>query len=145
MPDFEDMLDEMGKPELPDLRHKELLERVIVRGRDRSVLNVWWLAIGFYMVAAWVMKSAYVPGMTLRRSMAEYAGRHPYLAVIFFLIIPGTVMISCLITLRRTFRDAGRPAWKDFARAMAARYLTIGAAVLLILIYLIFATSTSIA
>src|SRR6185312_4742275 len=144
MPDFKDMLDEMGKPELPDLRHKELLEKMIVRGKDKSILNVWWLAIGFYMVAAWVMKSAYVPGMTLRHSMEDYSGRHPYLAVLFFLVIPITITISCLFTLRRIFRDAGRPAWKDFVRAMAARYLTIGAALLLILLYLIFATLKSI-
>lgn len=133
------MLDEMGKPELPDLRHKAMLEKAIVRRRDRSVLNVWWLAIGFYMVAAWVMKGVYMPGMTLRKCLEEFSVGHPYLAVVIFLFIPITVTTGCLITLRRIFRDSGRPALRDFARAMVARYLTICAALLLILLYLIFA------
>ena len=90
---FEEKLSQMTKPEVNQLRHQEMVADAISNAKDRSVVNWWWLSIPLYIIAALLMKTAFMPKTTLISNIHEFAGKEKYSSLLFFLILPAMSII----------------------------------------------------
>ena len=61
---FEMKLAEMTKPEIPQLKHEDMLGNAISNAKDKSVVSLWWLSVPVFIVLMLLMKSVYMPGTT---------------------------------------------------------------------------------
>ena len=61
MEDLQEILSEMSKPEVQDLKHQKALADLIVRGKRKIVLSLWWLSVPVFVIAALLMEQFYKP------------------------------------------------------------------------------------
>jgi len=111
--DFENKLLQMTKPEVSQLMHQDMLADAIVKAKDKFVLSAWWLCVPMYIIAAFVMKSFYMPQATLASSMHEFADKQKLISILFFVLAPIAFIILNFISLRTMFKLSGniKTAW----------------------------------
>jgi hypothetical protein len=100
---FEDILENMEKPGVPELKHATMLPGMIAKAKDRSVVSLWWLFVPLYVIAALLMKSFYVPGTSLTSLLHEFAGSKIYTSVLIFYILPVLLIIINIISIRQLY------------------------------------------
>lgn len=101
MEHFEDLLSQMSKPEIGELKHADALAKAIVKVKDKSAVSLWWLSIPFYLVAAFVMKSIYSPGLSVTSAFHELFNMKGYMADLFFFILPMLLIIINVINIKQ--------------------------------------------
>lgn len=138
MDEFEQMLDDLSRPELPPLRHQEFMERAVIRIKARTIVSLWWLVIGCYVVASLLMKAAHVPGSSFARSFRLFSTVHPGWTILLFVVIPTAVAIFTAVSLHRIYVLAGRPRKAAFLRRMTLQSLTLVASIALLFMYVFF-------
>jgi len=132
---FEQKLVQMTKPEIPQLKHQDMLANAITRARDKSVLSWWWLSIPLYIIAALLMKSFFMPGTTLVSNIHELAGKERYTTVIFFIVVPVILIIFNFFSMRKIHFLSGSPKTLNFLVAVWYNVLVMILSFLVLLIY----------
>ena len=137
MDKFEEILNTMTKPEVDQLKHQELLSDAISKAKERSVLSWWWIIIPAYLVAALIMKTAYVPHSTFLSNLNDLTSRNRYSSIFIFLVIPVAVILLNLFSIKKVYYLSGSPKSLAFLGIVWFNLLLIFASVVLILIYIL--------
>ena len=132
---FEKNLEQMTKPEISQLKHQDILANAITRAKDKSVLSWWWLSIPLYIIAALLMKSAFMPGTTLVSNIHELAGKERYTTVIFFIAVPVVLIVFNFFSIRKIHFLSGSPKTINFLLAVWFNVLVMILSFLVMLIY----------
>lgn len=135
MEDLQKILTGMSKPEVPPLKHQEALSRLVIQGKRRMAVSVWWLAVPVFMVAAFVMKEFYKPGSTLGSSIRDFKERNFLLSFLLFVFVP---LVVAGIQVRQICQpDPGRPfRWAGRLRAGWLYGLFLIISLVIIILYL---------
>jgi hypothetical protein len=135
MQNFDEKLIHMTKPEVSQLKHQDMLEKAIIKARDKSVLSWWWLCIPLYIIAALLMKSFFMPHTTLLSNIHELTGRDRQLPVLAFLVLPIVFIIINFISIRKIYFLSGNPKTITFLQAVWLNVLIIIFSILIFIIY----------
>ena len=137
MDKFEEDLIHMTKPQVSELRHQDLLPSAITSAKDKSVLSWWWLSVPLYIIAAFLMKTLFVPHTTLSSSIHEFASKEQYFSLLFFLALPVLFIVMNVMSIRKVHFLSGSPKTMSFLPAVWFNLLIILVSILIILIYLL--------
>ena len=132
---FEMKLTEMTKPEIPHLKHEELLANAIVNAKDKSVVSLWWLSVPLFIILMLLMKTIYMPGTTLKGSLKGLAGSEKYISMVFFLISPLVLILVNAFSIRKIYFLSGNPKVMNFLQAVWHNILMIILSLLVLIIY----------
>ena len=132
---FEEQLTRMTKPEVPHLKHQDMLANTIIKAKDRSVLSWWWLAIPLYLIAALLMKSIFMPRTTLVSNIHEYASKERYSSLFFFVAIPLVFIVLNFLSLTKIYFLAGKPKAGGLLQLAWFNILMIALSVIILIIY----------
>ena len=69
MEKFEDILNQMSKPDVGELRHEEMLAKGITKVMARSRVSLWWVSIPVYLIVAFVIKSFFTPDLSVTSAL----------------------------------------------------------------------------
>lgn len=84
----------MSKPAMPDLKHQEALMDLITRGKRKTAVSFWWLAVPLFMMAMLLMQQIYRPQSTFRSSIRDFKDRNSVEAVFLLVIAPLILAIA---------------------------------------------------
>jgi hypothetical protein len=101
--EFENILLNMSKPQIEELKHQDMLEHTIIKARDTSLLSWWWLSIPLYVIAAFCMKSFFMPGATLSTSIHEFSNKQHYLSILLFIIVPIAFILLNILSILKVY------------------------------------------
>ena len=135
MKQFEEILSKMAKPEVPELKHQDILKDAILKVKEKAVISWWWLSIPGYVIAALLMKSIFVPHTNLISNLHEVASGGKYLSIFIFFIVPVTVIITNIISMRKIYFLFGSPKPVNLLKIAWLNLLLIFTSVIIILIY----------
>jgi hypothetical protein len=134
---FEKKLKEMTKPEIPQLKHEDMLAKTVINAKDRSAVSWWWLSVPIFIILMLLIKSIYMPGTTLITNIHELAGREKYMSLIFFLISPIVWIVVNLLSIRKIYFLSGSPRSLTFIETVWFNVLMIVLSGVILLIYLL--------
>ena len=132
---FEDILDQMSKPEISDLKHADAMGKAIVKVKDKSAVSLWGLSIPFYLLAAFVMKSIYTPGLSVVSAFHELFEMKGHVAVLIFLVLPVLLIVINIINIRQLFFLYGDKRKPSFSKLVFAEMFIIFLSVIALIIY----------
>jgi hypothetical protein len=132
---FEKKLTEMTKPEIPPLKHQDMLAKAIINAKDKSVVSWWWLSVPGFIVLMLIMKSLYMPGATLVASIHDLANREKYISIVFFLVSPVALIVANAISIRRIYFLSGSPKSINFLETIWLNILIIVLSVFVLIVY----------
>ena len=132
---FEMKLKEMTKPEIPHLKHEDMLSNAIVNAKDKSIVSLWWLSVPAFIVLMLIMKSVYMPGTTLASNMSEMEIRNRYISILFFLFSPIVIIIFNALSIKKIFFLSGNPKSVNFLGAVWINVLAILLSAFILIIY----------
>jgi hypothetical protein len=132
---FEKKLTEMTKPEIHQLKHEDLLAHAIINAKDQSIVGWWWLSVPLFIILMLLMKSFYMPGDSLIKSIRELAGKEMYISLIFFLIAPVVLIIVNVLSIQKIYFLSGSPKSMSFLETVWFNVLIIVLSVLILIIY----------
>jgi hypothetical protein len=135
MENFEDKLSQITKPEVSQLKHQDMLANDIIKAKDKSVLSWWWLSIPLYIIAALLMKSAFMPHTTLISNLHDLTSRDKYSSLLFFLVLPLIFIAINLISIRKIYFLSGSPKTISFLKTIWFNILMIVCSILILIIY----------
>jgi len=132
---FEKKLKEMGKPEITQLKHEDLLSDSIINARDKSVVSWWWLSVPIFIILMLLMKSTFMPGTNLFSEMHELKSNQKLISIIFFLISPVILIVINTLTIRKIHFLSGSPKSFTFIGVVWFNLLTIVVSAFILIIY----------
>lgn len=135
MKNFEEILINMSKPEISQLKHQDMLAKAIINAKGKSVVSFWWLCIPLYLMAAFAMKSIYFPQTPLISTFRELTDQKGYMAVLLFVVLPVILIIINLLTIRQLFFLYGNTKVTRFIKTVLAQILIIILSLLILIIY----------
>jgi hypothetical protein len=135
MQNFEEKLNQMTKPEIPQLKHQDMLSNAITNAKDKSVLSWWWLSIPLYIIAALLMKSLFMPNTTLISNIHELASKERYTSVLFFFIVPVVFIALNVFSIRKIYFLSGSPKTIMFLVEVWFNVLILILSILILVIY----------
>lgn len=133
---FEKKLTDMTKPEIPDLKHEDMLAGAIINAKDKSVVGWWWLSVPAFVILMLMMKSVFMPGTTLISNMHEMESTQKYVSIIFFLISPLILIMINVLTIKKIYFLSGSPKSVNFLGTIWYNVLVIILSLLILIIYL---------
>ncbi len=136
-PSFEEQLENMKKPEVSELKHQEFLSATITKAKDNSALSWWWLIIPLYLIAAFIIKSFYMPQSNLISDIHELKKEHYFTTTLCFLILPLVFAILNMISIRKTFFLSGNPAIIPFIKVVWFNVLIIALSVIILIVFIL--------
>ncbi len=132
---FEETLSKMTKPEISELKHEDMLPGIIMKAKDKSVVSFWWLCIPLYVIAAFVMKSLFVPNASFLSVFNELASSKRYTAILLFFVLPLILIAVNLLSIKQlTFLYASLKR-KEFIKTIFVELLIIIFSLLVLIIY----------
>jgi hypothetical protein len=132
---FEKKLSDMTKPEIPDLKHEDLLAGAIINAKDKSIVGWWWLSVPAFVILMLMMKSVFMPGTTLISNMHEMESTQKYVSIIFFLISPLILIMINALTIKKIYFLSGSPKSIRFLGTIWYNVLIIIFSLLILIIY----------
>jgi hypothetical protein len=135
MQSFEEKLKQISKPEISQLKHQDMLANEIIKAKDKSVLSWWWLSIPLYIIAAFLMKTFYMPHTTLISNIHDFTNKEKFLALLLFLIMPIIFIILNLLSIRKIHFLSGSPKTIIFLKAVWFNIIIIISSILILIIY----------
>ena len=135
MQNFEKKLEEMTKPEVPQLRHQEQLTNALVKAKNRSVVSWWWLSIPLYIIGALLMKTAFVPHSSFFSNLKLLADKEWFIPVLFFVVLPVAIVTLNFITIKKVYYLMGNPRIISFLTDIWLNILIVICSVMVLFIY----------
>ncbi len=137
MKNFEDKLFQIAKPGVSQLKHQDMLANAITKAKGKSVLSWWWLSIPLYLVAAFLMKSFFMPTTSLLSNLHDFGSKEKYASVLFFVVLPIFFIIINFTSIKKIYFLSGSPKSISFFKAAWFNVLIIIASILILIIYLL--------
>jgi len=134
---FEMKLTEMTKPEIPQLKHEDMLGNAIANAKDKSAVSLWWLSVPAFILLMLIMKSVYMHGTTLVSNMKEMEQQNKFVSIIFFLISPLVLIIINAFSIRKIYFLSGSPKSASFLQAAWLNIIVIAFAAVALILYLL--------
>jgi len=134
---FENILLNMSKPHIEELKHQDMLEHAIIKAKDASSLSWWWLSIPLYVIAAFCMKSFFMPGATLTSSVHELSSKQPYLSLLLFIVVPIASILLNGLSIRKVYSIFGGVSKLKAVEETWFNVLMIVASLLILITYII--------
>ncbi len=135
MEKFEEILNDMSKPEIGGLKHEDMLAKGITRIKDTSTVSLWWVSIPVYLATAFAMKSFYTPHLSMAAAFHEMFGIKSYTGVPLFLVLPIILIIINLVNTRQLFFLYGNSKRLAFLKLIYTEILIIIVSLVVLLIY----------
>ena len=132
---FENSLLKMTKPEVSELKHQDMIADAIIKAKDNSALSWWWLCIPLYVIAAFCMKSLFMPQATLITSIHEFSSKEKYLSILLFLIVPIAFIILNFFSIRKVHQTSGSSVNLNLFKHVWFNVLIILFSILILIIY----------
>ncbi len=132
---FADVLSNMTKPEVNELKHEDDLSKVIMKAKARSAVSFWWLCIPLYIIAALIMKSYYAPNGSLIKILHEFTDSKGYTTILLFFILPVLLIVINLLTIKQLYFLYSGLTKAGFLKTIAVPILIIFLSLLVLLIY----------
>lgn len=133
--DFNEKMIQMTKPDIPNLKHQDMLASAVCHAKDKSVVSWWWLSIPIYLLAAFLMKSIYMPKITWLLSLHEFSTNKPYSSFLLFIILP---LLSILIngfSIRKVYLLSNIHTPRSILKHAWFNVLMIAISILILIIY----------
>ncbi|MGA7722724.1 MAG: hypothetical protein WCA84_16265 [Ignavibacteriaceae bacterium] len=137
MKNFKDKLTNMSLPEINNLRHEELLAKVITSAHSKTAISFWWIIIPLYVIAAFVMKSFFVTHSTLRSNLRELADKTGYLTNLLFILMPVILIVTNMLSIKNIYFLSGSPKTIKFLSAAVIQIIIIFISLIIILVYIL--------
>ena len=137
MKKFEDILSKISNPEINNLKHEDLLAKAISQAKQKSALSFWWIIIPLYVIAAFVMKSIFMPKNSFLSNMHGLIDKNGYTAVLIFIVVPAALIITNLWSIKIIYYLSGRSAIKEILCTAGINILITLISIFLIIIYFI--------
>lgn len=137
MEKFEEILLQMSKPEVSQLKHQGILSNTITKAKDNSVLSSWWLSIPLYILATLLMKKFFTPSTTLMSNLHDLTTKEKYFSVLFFAVLPIVLIVLNFISIRNIYFLSGSPKTAAFVRIVWLNALIIIVSIIILIIYLL--------
>lgn len=137
MEKFEEILSQMTKPEVSQLKHQNMLANAVTKAKDKSVLSWWWLSIPLYILAALLMKSYFITSTTFLSNLNHLISKQKYASVLIFVVLPITFIVINFMSIKKIYFLSGSPKSINFLKAVWINVLIIIASVLILIIYLL--------
>ena len=134
---FEKKLREMTKPEVSELKHRELLGKALLGAKAKSVVSWWWLGVPLYVLAMFTMKSLYMPGTSLVSNLREMAIKQFGLILMLFVVLPLAFIIISVLSMRRIRFLSGSRRIYDLFKVAWFNILIIALSIIAVVIYLL--------
>lgn len=134
---FEDLLSNMSKPEVSELKHASLLAKAITNAKDKTVVSFWWLLIPLYVLAALAMKSIYMPNNSFLDNLHALSSKDSYTSLLLFFVLPILLIIINTLTIRKIYFLSGKPNLSGFIKHVYTQIIFIITSLLLLIIYFI--------
>ena len=134
---IEDMLTGMSKPEIKNLHHEDMLEEAITNSKDKSAISFWWIIIPLFVIAAYWMKSYFMPGSSFPSNLGELTEKNSYAANLIFILIPAVLIIVNLLSIKRIYFFSGSSPTAKFLTSVSVNIFIIIISIILMLVYLI--------
>lgn len=131
------MLSKMSKPEIKSLQHENILADAITNSKDKSALSFWWIIIPLFVIAAYWMKSYFMPGSSFPSNLKELADKHKYAANLIFILVPAVLIIINLMSIKKLYFLSGSFLSLKLLSAVAVNLLIIFLSFIVVLVYLI--------
>ncbi len=107
MDKFEKKLQEISKPEIQELKHQQIImERILAQNR-KTALTWWWAFIPLYVMAAFIMKSWYIPAGGTLTYIKEFISGNPSLSFILFGGLPFLAMLVNMLGVKNIYFYSG--------------------------------------
>jgi hypothetical protein len=135
MKNFEEKLNQMTKPEILQLKHQDMLAKELVKSKEKSIISWWWLVVPLYIIAAFVMKSIYMPQTNLFTSIDDFFIKEKSIAVFFFLIMPIALIVINFLSLKRLYFLSGNPRTLNFLKTIWFNISIIIISILILIFY----------
>lgn len=135
MEKFEEQLTRMTKPQVPNLKHQNMLESAIIHAKDEAVLSWWWESVPLYIIAAFLMKTIFVSHTTLVSDLHNMNASNPYTTLLFFVIVPVVFIIINIFRIRRIHFLSGSPKIIVFLPVVRFNVLIVLASIFILVIY----------
>lgn len=136
MEDIEDILHQMTKPAVAELKHQEMLTNTIIAAKEKSVLSGWWLSIPLYLLAMLLMKSFFIPATTMFSNLHQLAHQMKYTSILFFVIVPIVFIILNFISIRKIYFFSGSTWSITFLKYVWLNVFIIFVSLVILFIYL---------
>ena len=104
---FEEHLSQMTKPEVNVLKHEEELAAALLKVKDQSVVSLWWLSIPLYLIAAFLMKSGFMPNTTLTSNIHQFTEQNKITSRIIYVALPIILVCINLISIKKYYVTTG--------------------------------------
>ena len=135
MKNFEEKLINMTKPEISQLKHQDMLAKAIINAKDKTVVSLWWLCVPLYLLAAFTMKTIYIPQTSFISTFHELTNKQGYMAVLLFVVLPFALIVINLLTIRQLFFLYGNTKVRVFIKTVLPQVLIIIFSLFIIIIY----------
>lgn len=137
MEKFEESLSRMTKPEVKELMHEEALAKGIASVRDKSTVSLWWLSIPVYLIAAFIMKSLYTPGLSIDSAFQELFESQSYLSALLFLVLPILLVVINFINAKQLLFLYGQSDGMGRLKLVLVEVIVIAVSLIVLIIYLL--------
>ena len=134
---IEEVLIKMSKPEIKNLQHENLLSDAIANSKEKAALSFWWIIIPIYVLAAYWMKSFFMPGSSFPSNLGELAGRNSYAANLIFVLVPIILIVTNMMSIKKLYFFSGSYPTLKFLLSGAAHIITVIISIIVMLVYLI--------
>jgi hypothetical protein len=134
---FENMLSNISGPEIKNLKHEDLLARAIMRNKHKTAVSFWWISIPLYVIAAFVMKSFFLPGASFISNLHGLISKDGYTAILIFIVIPTALIVTNMISLINLYSLSGRQAVRKLLKAGLVNLIFTAVLIILMLIYFV--------
>jgi hypothetical protein len=135
MENFEEKLNEIAKPEITRLKHQDMLAKELVESKEKSIVSWWWLVIPLYIIAAFIMKSIYMPQSNLVTNINDFFIKEKNISVLFFIIIPIALIAINFISIKRIYFLSGNPRTLNFLKTIWFNISIIIISILILIFY----------
>jgi len=125
----------MTKPEVPKMKHEESFANLIIKTKGRVAVSFWWLCIPLYVIAALVMKTFYVPGITFMSVLHELTSTKSYTGILLFIVLPVVLIIANFISIWQLYFLYSSLTKTGFVKTIARELIIIIISLLVLSIY----------
>ncbi len=132
---FEDILENMTKPEIRELKHEAALSKIIMKAKNRSVVSFWWLCIPLYIIVALIMKTYFTPNVSLTSTLHEFTKSRSHAAILLFLVLPLLLIVINLLSIKQLFFLYNTLVKEEFLKKIATQILIILFSLFVLFIY----------
>lgn len=112
MKNFENILSEISKPEIGELKHQDMLADRMIRVKRKTAYTWWWILLPFYIIATLMLKSLYFGNYPPEHFLKQFLVRNNTISFLLFAGLPAITAVIHFLELRKINFYSGS-IWKN--------------------------------